>query len=248
MITGGSVLDEDDMASNSATALSTQQSIKAYSDSATQTLTNKTLTSPLYQGSIDGWVSANETWTYASATTITVPSGATAKYQKGDKIKLTQTTVKYFYVVGVADTVLTITGGSSYTLTTGTITNNYYSHASSPIGFPTAFAWSPTVTYVGGSIDPTSTTVNEAKFTIFQQLVAFTLMATVVRGSGNRTFIVFSVPFGVRSFSGLYFPADTTYSGSQKWTRCYYSGGIIVGAETMASDGTIYLTLFTYIA
>ncbi len=44
----------------------------------------------------DGWQPANETWTYASATTITVPSGAASKYAKGDKIKLTQTTVKYF--------------------------------------------------------------------------------------------------------------------------------------------------------
>jgi hypothetical protein len=36
------VLDEDAMSSNSATALATQQSIKAYSDSGTSTLTNKT--------------------------------------------------------------------------------------------------------------------------------------------------------------------------------------------------------------
>lgn len=41
------ILDEDDMASNSDTALATQQSIKAYSDSGTQTLTNKTLTNPV---------------------------------------------------------------------------------------------------------------------------------------------------------------------------------------------------------
>lgn len=109
----------------------------------TQTLTNKTLTSPLYQGLIDGWVSANETWTYASATTINVPSGATAKYQKGDKIKLTQATVKYFYIVGVADTVLTITGGTSYTLTSATITDNYYSKVNNPQGFPNFLSWTP---------------------------------------------------------------------------------------------------------
>jgi hypothetical protein len=45
-VSGTAVLDEDNMASNSATHLATQQSIKAYSDSATQTMTNKTLTSP----------------------------------------------------------------------------------------------------------------------------------------------------------------------------------------------------------
>ena len=91
----------------------------------------------------DGWMPANETWTYASATTITVPSDATAKYQEGDKIKITQTTVKYFYIVGVADTVLTITGGDDYSLANEAITDNYYSHASSPIGFPAKFTYTP---------------------------------------------------------------------------------------------------------
>lgn len=84
----------------------------------------------------DGWVDAAESWAYASATTITVPSGAASKYAKGDKIKLTQTTVKYFYIVGVADTVLTVTGGSDYTVANAAISANYYSHQTSPVGFP----------------------------------------------------------------------------------------------------------------
>jgi hypothetical protein len=46
-VSGTAVKDEDDMASDSATHLATQQSIKAYSDSAVQTMTNKTLTSPI---------------------------------------------------------------------------------------------------------------------------------------------------------------------------------------------------------
>lgn len=84
----------------------------------------------------DGWVSSNESWAYASATTITVPSGAASKYKKGDKIKLTQTTVKYFYITGVSDTVLTITAGNSYTLTNTAISENYYSKVENPQGFP----------------------------------------------------------------------------------------------------------------
>lgn len=40
-------LDEDTLVSDSATALATQQSIKAYVDSGTVTMTNKTLTSPV---------------------------------------------------------------------------------------------------------------------------------------------------------------------------------------------------------
>jgi hypothetical protein len=49
-----SIVDEDNMASNSATALATQQSIKAYTDSATQTMSNKTLTSPVLNTGVSG--------------------------------------------------------------------------------------------------------------------------------------------------------------------------------------------------
>ena len=48
------ILDEDDMSSNSAAALASQQSIKAYSDSATQTMTNKTTTNLVLNGTATG--------------------------------------------------------------------------------------------------------------------------------------------------------------------------------------------------
>jgi hypothetical protein len=60
-------------------------------------------------GGLDGWIPAEETWTYASATTITVPSGAASKYQKGDKIKITNNSAtKYFSVVGVGGAAVTV--------------------------------------------------------------------------------------------------------------------------------------------
>ena len=93
----------------------------------------------------DGWSVAGETWTYASASTITVPSGAASKYAKGDKIRWKQGAgYKYAYIVGVADTVLTVTGGSDYTVANDTVTDNYYSHQTSPIGFPQTFTFVPT--------------------------------------------------------------------------------------------------------
>jgi len=88
----------------------------------------------------DGWMPAEETWTYASANTFTISGDKTGKYQKGDKIKLTNSTVKYFYVIGVSysdpNTTVTVTGGSDYALASGTITNNYYSKIENPQGFP----------------------------------------------------------------------------------------------------------------
>lgn len=97
-------------------------------------------------GGLDGWIPAEETWTYASATTITVPSGAASKYQKGDKIKITNNSAtKYFYIVSVADTVLTVTGGSDYTVHDSAISNNFYSKIENPQGFPTSFGFTSTV-------------------------------------------------------------------------------------------------------
>lgn len=119
--------DEDDMASNSATALATQQSIKAYTDSFHT-----------------GWVPAGETWTYASADdptfTFTVAGvDLTTKYSAGMRIKLTQTTVKYFIITAVAfstDTTITVYGGTDYDLANEAITSPYFSTQKAPQGFP----------------------------------------------------------------------------------------------------------------
>ena len=87
-------------------------------------------------GIIDGWIPASETWTYASPSTITVPTGAASKYQVGDRIKWTQTTVKYGVIVAVADTVLTIQVNTDYVVANAAISLNYYSHQANPIGYP----------------------------------------------------------------------------------------------------------------
>ena len=94
------------------------------------------------QASVNGWTPATGTWTYASATTITVPSGAAAIYSVGDKIKLTaNSVVLYAYIVTVADTVLTTVGDA---LTNHVFTDNYYSKEASPVGFPQYFTYTPT--------------------------------------------------------------------------------------------------------
>lgn len=83
-----------------------------------------------------GWVSPPGAWSYASATTITVPSGAASKYSPGMRVKLTQTTVKYFLVTAVADTILTVYGGTDYTLANAAISAISYSTVKAPLGFP----------------------------------------------------------------------------------------------------------------
>lgn len=118
------VLDEDDMASNSATKLATQQSIKAYVDNR------------------DGWQPAGETWAYAGANSLTI-SGVdlTSKYYKGAKIKLTQSTggTKYFFINNSSfstDTTINLVANETHSLANEAITSPQYSYMEIPQGFP----------------------------------------------------------------------------------------------------------------
>lgn len=93
---------------------------------------------------VDGWIEAGSTWTYASADaptfTFTISGDLTGKYSPGMRIKLTQTTVKYFIITAVSygapNTTVTIYGGTDYTLANAAISANYYSAAKAPFGFP----------------------------------------------------------------------------------------------------------------
>lgn len=122
---------------------------------STPTLTTPTLTNPVIQGNVSGWTVETETLTYASATTFTVSGDVTARYRKGTKIKLTQTSDKYFYVTASSysapNTTVTITAGSSYTLTNATITSPYYSYQENPQGFPQRHNYTPVLSNTGGS-------------------------------------------------------------------------------------------------
>ena len=106
----------------------------------------------------NGWIPAGETWTYAGADdptfTFKVSADVTGKYSAGMKIKLTQTTVKYFIITAVSAysggyTTITVYGGTDYDLANATITTPYYSTQKAPQGFPLNPAkWSLTLTDV----------------------------------------------------------------------------------------------------
>lgn len=139
-VSGTAVLDEDNMASDSATKLATQQSIKAYVDGRTL---------------LDGWITVSDTLTYASPTSFTIAGvDRTSTYTKGTRIKLTQTSAKYFVVTSSSfstDTTVNVTGGSDYTVANAAITSPYYSYQLNPQGFPGWFAYAPTWTSTGGT-------------------------------------------------------------------------------------------------
>jgi len=123
------------------------------------------------------WIPVKETWTYVSATSFKISGDKTGKYQKGDKIKLTQTTVKYFYIIGISysspNTTITVTGGSDYSLANTTITSPFYSKAESPQGFPLFFNWTTTIICPSGTA-PTYQT-NSGSFSISGGFCFFTI-------------------------------------------------------------------------
>ncbi len=138
----------------SKTATSVSHAATTYAHSASETVRMATPASALNllsEQSSTGWLEAGdgETWTYASSDdptyTLTITGDKTGKYQKGDKLKLTNDgSTKYFYVTDVSysspNTTLTLTGGNDYSLANAAITNPYYSKVENPQGFPACFA------------------------------------------------------------------------------------------------------------
>jgi hypothetical protein len=192
---------------------------------------------------LDGWIYDTDTWTYVSATSFKITGKNVAyRFPKGTKIKLVQSgSTKYFYVIATAystDTTITITGGSDYNLANATISGQAYSYAAAPQNFPKRFAYTPIVTYAGGTTDPTSITTT-FHFSINGSLVSVIGDGYLTRGSGNRTYTAFTLPFifggGTGSFSCQY--ADTVKqvfcAGDKTKVTTYHTA--------MISDGYYWL-------
>lgn len=96
----------------------------------------------------DGWLDlSGYTIAYASATSFTVSGvNVTALFPAGAKIKLTQTTAKYFYVTSSSfstNTTVNVLGGSDYSLANAAITSPFVSYKEAPQGFPQRFNYTP---------------------------------------------------------------------------------------------------------
>jgi hypothetical protein len=177
-----------------------------------------------------GWVIVNETFTYASATTITVATGAASRFQKGDKLKLTNNTVKYFYIVGVASTLLTVTGGSDYALADAAITSPYLSRVGRPFGFPGYF--SHTMVLDGWSGTPTQA----SKFSISTGgTVTFSVYITGTSDETTGAGTNFTLP--VTPVNNMYYPVRVTDNGTVAATP----GMVAIAAST--GLGTCYSTM-----
>lgn len=179
--------------------------------------------SAMFVRSVTGWTPVQGTWTYASATTINVPNGP--DYQKGDRIRLTQTTVKYFYCIGVAANVITITGGSDYTLVNAAISLVSISREASPLGFPNTFNYVPT--FGGFSVAPTT---DFARFSILGNNISVWYHMNV-SGTSNSTLFNIALPVptvGGATFAGLASPIGLDNSANISIPQIDVGGGNVI--------------------
>lgn len=151
----------------------------------------------------DGWVpDTTETWTYASFTagppavgTFTVPGDVRAKYTVGTRIKLVQTTTKYFVVSAVptydgTNTTVTVTGGTDYTLANAAISGNAHSYVLNPQGYPGWFNY--TDSPQGFSV----LTIDAARFAVQGRLC---IVEFSFNGTSNVTTMTSTLPIAVAS-------------------------------------------------
>lgn len=146
-------------------------------------------------GYFDGWTPINIAPVYVSATSIRFENiNLSGAFPLGTKIKFTQTTVKYFYVIGVSysggHTNLTLTGGSDYTITNATITSFYYSHGLS-YGFPEWFGYTVGASSASGALG-THTTLG--RFRISGDTCHFYCYCAITANGTGGTYLAISYP------------------------------------------------------
>lgn len=179
--------------------------------------------------SADGWVAAGETWTYASADdptfTFTIDSmDATAKYSTGMRIKLAQTTVKYFIITKVVfndpGSTITVYGGTDYDLANAAITAPYYSVVKAPLGFPLdPTKWTVEVTDTSSRTQATpvqNTWYNLGSFTISIPIGAWNVQYKIVPYIYDSTAAAYNLHITLST-------ANNTES-DKKWTYSIYMG------------------------
>lgn len=91
----------------------------------------------------DGWNTLNVVLTYVGAYTVDTSVDLTSILGIGDKVRITQTTNRYFSIISITASRITFTGGINNVVANDTIVNPCYSHIENPQGFPGYFYYVP---------------------------------------------------------------------------------------------------------
>lgn len=206
------------------------------------------------------WNLISATLTYASATAPSFVANTsidlTSLISVGMKLKLTQTTVKYFIVTAITSTNITLYGGDNYVLASATITDIYYSAMQVPIGFPNTFnlgqfkfpvtqnpssdpntlddyeegSWTPVNAQNSGQIGTWSTYVG--RYTKIGKVVVATIEIT---GTGMG----YNTTTGFTKFTGLPFTPQGGAGGT--WVSGNIAGGLCGMSLAINTDNAFWL-------
>lgn len=192
--------------------------------------------SSVYYGALnalyDGWIPVTEVWTRTSNTAYTITGDFTSVLSVGDKLKVTDTTTKYFNITAISysapDTTVTITGGSDYVLA-ATPTVRYYSKSLSPVGFPSSFAYG-SVFYKADHTTSLAGSPNPARFRMKGAYVTGEVSSAGL-GDPAGAIICFSLPVAINAASGSALGFSETGAGAAG------RGGGLVGKVTSLIAG-----------
>jgi hypothetical protein len=104
--------------------------------------------------------------------------------------------------------------------------------------------WTPSITWEGGTTDPTTTTVTHARYTKIGKLVTFSILITITCGTGDRNLCRFTLPTSSKT-TGQALSAYQTLTvggyGASAASRVVASTNTaFVSTGTMTADGSIW--------
>lgn len=145
----------------------------------------------------DGWIPFNDTATYISANSFSIPGDWTDRVERGDKIKVTQGGPKFFGVIssafGSGNTTFVVYGGDDYVLVNSPILDPFFSHDDSPDLFPRYFNFTVTVDALApmtASLD----SIEQARVSFAAKHVDFDVAVLVTLGGAPSTTVYINFP------------------------------------------------------
>jgi hypothetical protein len=105
-------------------------------------------------------------------------------------------------------------------------------------------SWTPTITWSGGTTDPTSFTVLSARYVTVGKLVFCTLRGSLTRGSGDRSYLSLTAPVTISNLASG--SAHHNINGNDFISAPLYpqSGKVSIFTGTMTKDGYIWASWF----
>jgi len=155
----------------------------------------------------EGWATDGVTWTRTGNHTFTIPTDLTARYQKGTKVRYKDGGAFEYGVVASSsysnpDTTVTLITNTSHTMSAVDITENAYSYAENPQGFPDWFIYAATPSWNGTA--PSGTTTTLARFSVKgRQCFVYAEQNNTVAGASNSQ-VTFNGPVAADITASFY--------------------------------------------